>query len=137
MCGAHSFRGRAGNPAPEPMSRTWGAKGSDSWDVAGRGLLSAFADKSVRATLFGKRWRARKKDSPKWRVTISSGWRMEVRLMRAFQRSNRSMYVDIWSRVDEGSDGSRNGSRRAAVRAVSTACRFTLVGFTLGALLLS
>ena len=36
-----------------------------------------------------------KSDSPKWRVTISSGLRMAVRLMRAFQRNNRSMYIDI------------------------------------------
>jgi hypothetical protein len=69
--------------------------------VAGSWALLAFAGEGARATLdrpvtlAGKRWRAKKKDSPKWRVTISSGWRMAVRLMRAFQRSNRSMYIDI------------------------------------------
>ena len=36
-----------------------------------------------------------KSDSPKWRVTISSGLRTAVRLMRAFQRSSISMYIDI------------------------------------------
>src|ERR1700694_5244954 len=134
MCGAQSFSGSAGNPAPEPMSRTRGAGGGEGpFDVA-EPIASRLAwlrlgrqELARSATLFGKRWRARKKDSPKWRVTISSGWRMAVRLIRAFQRSNRSMYIDIWSRVDEGSDCSRNGSRRAAVRAVSTACRFTSV----------
>ena len=46
----------------------------------------------------GNRWRAANRDSPKWRVTISSGSRMAVRLMRAFQRRSISMYVDIlWS----------------------------------------
>jgi len=41
---------------------------------------------------------AAKRLSPKWRVTMSSGSRMAVRLMRAFQRSSISMYVDIcWS----------------------------------------
>jgi hypothetical protein len=43
----------------------------------------------------GNKRRAAKRLSPKWRVTISSGVRMAVRLKREFQRWSRSMYVDI------------------------------------------
>ena len=43
----------------------------------------------------GNRWRAANRLSPKWRGTMSSGSRMAVRLMRAFQRRSISMYVDI------------------------------------------
>src|SRR4029077_7632518 len=85
MAGAHSFRGRPGKPAPEPMSSTVGKLLSDkplpgSSSSGGsrcvrcvsdwRGCVESLdhADKSVRATLVsGNRWRARKKDSPKWR----------------------------------------------------------------------
>ena len=50
--------GRPGKPAPEPKSSR---------------------------VLQVPRWRAAKKLSPKWRRTISSGSRMAVRLVRAFQ----------------------------------------------------
>ena len=78
------------------------------------------AGEGARATrASGNKWRAKKKDSPKWRVTISSGSRIAVRLMRAFQRSNRSMYVDIcWSSAT-GSVLSVKGWSRVAMRAVS------------------
>src|ERR1700675_1194757 len=60
MCGAQSFRGRAGNPAPEPMSRTRGGR----WSVvSGRWSVP----------LFGQRGRARKKDSPKGGGGVVSG----------------------------------------------------------------
>ena len=89
--------------------RAWFDKLSASGSVLGEdgrdGCISGFggyvefeghAGEGARATrVSGNKWRAKKKDSPKWRVTISSGSRMAVRLMRAFQRSNRSMYVDI------------------------------------------
>src|SRR6266478_2605676 len=138
MAGAHSFRGRPGKPAPEPMSSTVGRTllsdkplpGSPASGGSGcvrcvsdwGGCVGSLdhADKSVRATLFsGNKWRVRKKDSAKWRVTISSGSRMAVRLMRAFQRSNRSMYIDICWSCTAGSVLSTKGWSRVAMRAVS------------------
>src|SRR5216684_2406978 len=90
----------------------------------------------------GKRCRAAKKDSPKCRPTISSGERTAVRLMREFQRSNISMYVDICCDCtadgkagcprDEGDStwvpakvglGLRKGLNSSAMRAGSTGSR--------------
>src|SRR2546426_11133213 len=101
MAGAHSFRGRPGKPAPEPMSSTrtsssvGGSVGrapppaksllspSASGDDGRCGCVSDWggcvgsldhAGESVRATLVsGNKWRARKKDSPKWRGQGSAG----------------------------------------------------------------
>ena len=146
MWGAQIFRGRAGNPAPEPMSRTekepavplpgteregrgtdgvsaFALKGACSASLPANPRLTPWAarfrrfaaDMSLEPVISGslqssgwlsrsceassgragKIWRARKSDSPKWRVTMDSGSRTAVRLIRAFQRSNRSIYVDI------------------------------------------
>src|SRR4029077_1139226 len=89
MCGAQSLMGSPGKPAPEPRSATRGRA---------RSLTTEGTEASLRAGMeeaLGNKWRAANRLSPKWRVTISSGWRMEVRLMRAFQRTSISMYVDI------------------------------------------
>src|ERR1700680_3189811 len=89
MRGAQSLMGSPGKPAPEPRSAT-------------RGRAKSFAREGAEVSLrvvteeaLGNKWQAANRLSPKWRVTISSGSRMEVRLMRAFQRTSISMYVDI------------------------------------------
>ena len=90
ILGAQILMGRPGKPAPEPMSiKRVRAELCSAWTAEGP---------CSHAILEGKRLRAAKRDSPKWRVTISSSLWMAVRLMRAFQRINRSMYVDILSR---------------------------------------
>src|SRR5580704_501674 len=111
--GAQSLMGTPGKPAPEPMSMR--EAGWALW------LRSGQAREVPVPTRSGKRWRAANRDSPKWRVTIASGWRTEVRLMRAFQRSNRSMYIDIVvSCAAESAPGlSRNGCSSSAMREVS------------------
>jgi len=91
ISGAQSLRGMPGNPAPEPRSATV----TSSIGGAACGGPSASLTAGDVEECRGKRWRAAKKDSPKWRVTISSSLRMAVRLTRAFQRSSRSIYVDI------------------------------------------
>ncbi len=48
----------------------------------------------------GNRCCATNRDSPKWRVTISSGWRIAVRLTRTFQRKSISIYIDILCSCD-------------------------------------
>src|SRR5437868_14315807 len=90
----------------------------------------------------GKRCRAAKKDSPKCRLTISSGERTAVRFMREGQRSSISMYVDIsrncaadgkaacptaasdatWAPANVGL-GLRKGRNSSAMRAGSTGHR--------------
>src|ERR1022692_931862 len=75
---AQSLMGSPGKPAPEPRS----ARRTGESPVPTRAVD-------------GKRCVAAKRDSPKWRVTISSGLRMAVRLMRAFQRRSISTYIDI------------------------------------------
>src|ERR1700730_6932572 len=97
MCGAQSLMGSPGKPAPEPRSAT-----------RAKLLTMEGTEASLRAgteEALGNKWQAANRLSPKWRVTISSGSRMEVRLMRAFQRTSISMYVDICC--------SWNGERRA------------------------
>ena len=92
ISGAQSFIGMPGKPAPEPMSATRGAgfglraSGSKSFNTEDAGDTEEGR---------GNRCWAAKRDSPKWRVTISSSLWMAVRLMRAFQRWSISMYVDI------------------------------------------
>src|SRR5271157_1726987 len=71
----------------------------------------------------GNKCWAAKRLSPKWRVTISSGSRIAVRLTRAFQRISRLMYVDIsgirsWV-LGLRSLGPKNGSSSSAMRAGS------------------
>ena len=90
-CGAQILMGRPGKPAPEPTSRRSGEFPP---------CRTKRDEDGAPAALLGKRWRAANRDSPKWRVTICSGSRMAVRLMQAFQRSSRSMYVDIFSSWD-------------------------------------
>jgi hypothetical protein len=114
MSGAQIFIGRPGKPAPEPMSiRRVLAELCSAWTAEGG---------CPHVVLAGKSWRAANRDSPKWRVTISSGWRTAVRLMRAFQRTSRLMYVDmlrrslvvsLWSLA-----GPRKGWRSSAMRVV-------------------
>src|SRR5207237_10365511 len=77
--------GMPGKPVPEPTSITQ-VLAVGRWWLTG-GWLSAIGE--------GNRRRAANKDSPKWRVTISSGWRTAVRLMRAFPRRSISMYIDV------------------------------------------
>src|SRR5579863_8824382 len=121
--GAQIFMGRPGKPAPEPMSISRALAELRSALTAPWTSLKAGSAGCADVVLAGKSWRAAKRDSPKWRVTISSGWRMAVRLMRAFQRSNRSMYVDIFCRslvVSRWSSaGPRKGWSRSAMRAGS------------------
>src|SRR6266581_1643260 len=77
--------GRPGNPAPEPMSATVSA--------SSKSLTTEDTEDTEGGT--GNSMRAANRDSPKWRVTMSSGSRKAVRLMRAVQRTSISMYVDI------------------------------------------
>src|SRR5438309_6833435 len=77
--------GMPGNPAPEPTSITRLLVVGRWWSAGG--WLSAIGA--------GNRRRAANKDSPKWRVRISSGWRTAGRFIWAFQRSSRLMYIDI------------------------------------------
>src|SRR5450631_363688 len=84
--GAQILMGRPGKPAPEPTSMTWGWAPAD---------LGPRFKAEVPPLDSGHRWRAARMDSPKWRVTISSGSRTAVRLMRAFQRNSISIYIDI------------------------------------------
>jgi len=126
MAGDQIFSGRPGKPAPEPMSITRTSPLS-AMDVEGRGDRSwsctrespPFENHEGWGTLEvmeeGNRWRAKKKDSPKWRVTICCGSRTAVRLMRAFQRSNRSMYIDIFARCTSAGAFSRKGCSRPAI----------------------
>jgi len=87
MFGTQSLMGIPGKPAPEPRSATVTRLATS------KALNTEYTEEAQ-----GKRWRAAKRDSPKWRVTIFSGSRMAVRLMRAFQRRSISIYVDIsWS----------------------------------------
>src|SRR5271169_5352815 len=110
MLGAQSFMGMPGKPAPEPTSATrasaFGLRAS-----AGSTSKSFTAEDAEYAEEGrGNRWLAAKRDSPKWRDTISSSLRMAVRLMRAFQCWSRSMYVDIlWSWVGDRTAGSLPG----------------------------
>src|SRR5713226_4882805 len=85
--------GRPGKPAPEPTSITCGTLAAGRWLLGSAWTAEGSCPRVVRAE--GKRWRAANRDSPKWRVTIWSGSRTAVRLMRAFQRRSISMYVDI------------------------------------------
>lgn len=94
ISGAQSFIGSPGKPAPEPKSATLVLLVRRS--VAGTKPFTTEGTGDTEETL-GKRWRATNRDSPKWRGTISSGSRIAVRLMRAFQRTSISMYVDIRS----------------------------------------
>src|ERR1700675_238592 len=92
--GAQIFMGRPGKPAPDPKSTRKPVAGKG--ELAGtepKGETPAAAPAPVLPGLAGRRWRAAKKDSPKWRVMISCGVRMAVRFTRAFQRIRRSMYV--------------------------------------------
>jgi len=89
MVGAQSFIGMPGKPAPEPRSAT--SKAFTAEDPSASLRAGAEGAEETR----GNKWRAANRDSPKWRVTISSGSRMAVRLMREFQRRSTSMYVDI------------------------------------------
>ena len=91
-CGAQYLMGSPGNPAPLPRSKTSSAV------LVGRGCR-------------GKRWRAAKRDSPKWRVTISSGVRRAVRFMCWFQRRSRSRWT--WMLVTMGSSSSSEGMKGA------------------------
>src|SRR5580700_9572187 len=106
MLGAQSFIGMPGKPAPEPRS-------------ASSKALTAEGAEYAEATR-GNKWRAANRDSPKWRVTISSSLRIAVRLMRAFQCWSISMYVDIlWSWVAERTAGSlrlRSGQASPGLR---------------------
>src|SRR5690242_10255694 len=72
-------------------------------------------------TISGKRreiWWARKKDSPKWRVRISSRERTEVRLILAFHLRRRSRYVETWeSWASESALGGMKGARAEAMSA--------------------
>jgi hypothetical protein len=101
--GAQSFMGMPGKPAPEPRSATR----ASAFGLRASGGSKAFTAEGAEDAeeLLGNRWRAAKRLSPKWRVTISSSLRMAVRLMREFQWSSRSTYVDIWFSCD--------GERRA------------------------
>src|SRR5580700_386905 len=114
MCGAQILIGRPGKPAPEPMSITRVLA-----ELRSAGRTGASAPTLV---LAGKSWQAANRDSPKWRVTISSSLRMAVRLIRAFQRRSISMYVDILSRSLVVSlwslGGPRKGWSNSAMRAV-------------------
>ena len=108
--------GRPGKPAPEPMSITCGP--GTTCQGPGR--------RSVGPHLgFRKQVRAAKMDSPKWRVTISSGWRTAVRLIRAFQCSNISIYIDIYlSWVGESdSNVTRAFARRLLTSALGPSVR--------------
>ena len=73
MLGAQSFIGIPGNPAPEPRSAT---EESTSFPTEDAECTEEFFIVLPGRAEFGNRWRAAKKDSPKWRVTISSGSRM-------------------------------------------------------------
>src|SRR5204863_7621420 len=81
--------GMPGNPAPEPTSITRLLVVGRWWSAGG--WLSAIGA--------GNRRRAANKDSPKWRVTISSGSRTAVGLKRAFQRKSILIYNDIVSNL--------------------------------------
>src|SRR5579871_3975961 len=102
--GKQILMGKPGKPAPEPMSRrqteeSWQLAASLSvgpWPPGGSGAGATLEVASSILAAGNRRW-ARNRDSPKWRVTTSSGPRTAVRLMRRFQWSNRSMYVDICS----------------------------------------
>jgi len=97
--------GRPGKPAPDPRSTTSCELRALSSEQSGCGTRDVCR----------KRWWARKNDSPKWRVTISSGLRIAVRLMRAFQRSSKSMYIDVWLSWAELSDRT-NGASNSEIR---------------------
>src|SRR5215475_12569439 len=95
--GDQTLMGMPGKPAPDPTSMRWpgealDGKGPRLGPANGANLAHPGSPIAVR-----DKCRAAKSDSPKWRVAISSGVRMAVKLMRAFQRSSRSMYVDICS----------------------------------------
>src|ERR1700687_3604658 len=93
MCGAQIFSGRAGNPAPEPMSRTrgvqwsvisgWWSVPSTEYPVEPRTPAPKWALDGAPSGVWrdaeswasaGKRWRARNKDSPKWRGSVFFWW---------------------------------------------------------------
>src|SRR5579863_5963803 len=109
MWGAQSLIGTPGKPAPDPRSATFGGfRGEGTNEHGERDIAPAC----------GNRWRAAKRDSPKWRVTISSGSRIPVRLMREFQRRSISMYVDILESCPGLSGWAwRNGASSSAMRA--------------------
>src|ERR1700739_2061003 len=93
--------GRPGNPAPLPRSATFevfsaeaGSKAFTTGNTGERGGTSRASTVAAEEDA-GNRLRAANKDSPKWRVTISSGLRTAVRLVRAFQRTSISTYIDI------------------------------------------
>ena len=101
ICGAQSFRGMPGNPAPEPRSATRQNE-STTEDAEDRGEGESTTEDSEDTEESDlttedsegcglSSWLEAKRDSPKWRRTISSGSRMAVRLMRAFQRRSISM----------------------------------------------
>src|ERR1017187_10656261 len=114
MLGAQSFIGTPGNPAPEPRSATrakpFTAEHPSALLRAGAEGAEEFFSVLPWLAGVGNRWRAAKRDSPKWRGAIFSGLRVAVRLMRAFQRRSISIYVDIyWSWVGDRTAGSSPG----------------------------
>src|SRR5215472_12277910 len=92
--GANIASGKPGKPAPDPRSIT------------------------LVASVPGNNREAIKKDSPKCLVTISSGVRTAVRLIRAFHFNSRSRYIDVWTNCSWLNRA--NGSRRAAMAIGST-----------------
>src|ERR1039458_8329084 len=114
MLGAQSFIGTPGNPAPEPRSATrakpFTAEHPSALLRAGAEGAEEFFSVLPWLAGVGNRWRAAKRDSPKWRGGIFFGSRMAVGLMMCLQGKIIELVFDMsWSCVGDRTVGSSSG----------------------------